>query len=49
VKIAFNPLAGGKTELVLTHEHLSDAEDRADHREGWTKILDQMAIDLARK
>ena len=49
VRLAFNPIEGGRTELVLTHDHISDAEDRSDHREGWTKILDSMAEALARK
>jgi uncharacterized protein YndB with AHSA1/START domain len=49
VKLAFNAIEGGKTELVLTHDHISNPEDRADHREGWTKILDSMAEALARK
>jgi uncharacterized protein YndB with AHSA1/START domain len=34
---------GGKTELVLTHEQLASVESRANHEEGWTAILDELA------
>jgi uncharacterized protein YndB with AHSA1/START domain len=36
----------GQTELVLTHEKLASAESRARHEEGWTAIVDQLAIVL---
>ena len=37
----------GETELVLTHEKLASVESRARHEEGWTAIVDQLAIVLA--
>ena len=36
----------GETELVLTHEKLASVESRARHEEGWTAIIDQLAIAL---
>jgi len=47
VKIAFNPLERDRTEVILTHEHFSDLEDRDSHNDGWTRILDRMALALA--
>jgi uncharacterized protein YndB with AHSA1/START domain len=49
VKVAFNPLDTGRTEIVLTHERFSDPEDLAGHTDGWTRILDNMAEAMAGK
>jgi uncharacterized protein YndB with AHSA1/START domain len=32
---------GSKTEVVLTHEQLRNAESRASHEHGWTAILEK--------
>ena len=36
----------GKTELVLTHERLRNAESRDGHRRGWTSILEVLEREL---
>ena len=33
----------GQTELVLTHELFRDEEQRNNHKEGWTAILEQLS------
>jgi uncharacterized protein YndB with AHSA1/START domain len=38
---------GEQTELVLTHENFRDAQQRDNHNEGWTEILDQLGPALA--
>jgi uncharacterized protein YndB with AHSA1/START domain len=34
---------GEATEVVLTHENFRDEQQRDNHREGWTPILEQLA------
>jgi uncharacterized protein YndB with AHSA1/START domain len=46
LSLDFNERSGA-TELVLTHEKLASVESRARHEEGWTAIIDQLAIVLA--
>jgi uncharacterized protein YndB with AHSA1/START domain len=41
--LEFNEVDGG-AELVLTHEQLASIESRDRHTEGWTAIVDQLAI-----
>lgn len=36
----------GRTLLTLTHERLPSAEASGMHREGWTSILEQLAVAL---
>ncbi len=38
---------GGKTEVVITHEQLANAEDRRKHEEGWTGCLEKLTAVLA--
>ncbi len=38
---------GDETELVLTHERLPDADIAAQHRQGWTSILEKLSEKLA--
>lgn len=33
---------GGDTEVVLTHELFPDAEQKANHEQGWTSCLDKL-------
>jgi uncharacterized protein YndB with AHSA1/START domain len=33
----------GQTELVLTHELFRDAQQRDNHKEGWSAILDKLS------
>lgn len=47
VKVSFRDLGEQGTELVLTHEGFTDAEDRDDHNGGWTSILACMATAMA--
>ena len=47
VKVAFNALPEGRTEIILTHELISDPVEREKHTEGWTAIIDRMAESLA--
>ncbi len=37
---------GGATELVLTHQRLTDDKLREDHRYGWNGCLDRLAATL---
>ncbi len=47
VKVAFNPLPEGRTEIVLTHELISDPAERENHAKGWTRIIENMAAAMA--
>jgi len=47
VTVEFLARAGG-TEIVLTHEKLPSAEAVAQHREGWSAILENLDKRLAR-
>ncbi len=38
---------GEETELILTHERLPDAEVAAQHKSGWTSVLEKLAANLA--
>jgi len=38
---------GDATELVLTHEELTDEHSADGHREGWTSIAERLALYLA--
>ena len=39
--IEFAPVDGG-TELTLTHEGFQKEQNRSDHEDGWTSILDKL-------
>jgi len=43
VKVTFSDLGGDRTEVSLTHEGFTDAEDCEGHAKGWTSILAEMA------
>jgi uncharacterized protein YndB with AHSA1/START domain len=43
VTLRFEPLGTGETKLTLTHVGLGDATARANHEQGWTRILDALA------
>jgi uncharacterized protein YndB with AHSA1/START domain len=49
VKVEFNGLERGRTEIVLTHERFRDPQECKEHTKGWTKILGRMARALARR
>ncbi len=49
VKVSFNGLPKDQTEIVLTHELISDPEERQDHTDGWTMIIGLMAEAMAAK
>lgn len=40
VTVAFHAGRGGRTEVVLTHEQLPDADVVSSHVSGWNRILD---------
>jgi uncharacterized protein YndB with AHSA1/START domain len=42
VTLDFKP-AGRGTEVVLTHENLPSQQEADNHRQGWTRVLDQMS------
>lgn len=42
VALDFRPVEGG-TELTLTHSQFADEAARDSHREGWTRIVDNLA------
>jgi len=44
VKVAFNAISEGRTEIVLTHELISDPGERENHAQGWARIIDNMAV-----
>jgi uncharacterized protein YndB with AHSA1/START domain len=39
VTVEFNDVGNNTTEVVLTHEHFTDAERMASHERGWTQLL----------
>lgn len=39
VTVEFKPVAGGSTEVVLTHERFAEAERVANHERGWGQLL----------
>jgi uncharacterized protein YndB with AHSA1/START domain len=47
VTIDFKPVGKNRTELVLKHDRFTSTEERRNHTEGWTMILQHLAKAMA--
>lgn len=42
VVVRFEPLAAGRTRLILRHERLPNEDERSGHEQGWRPTLDRL-------